>query len=343
MFRTNTCFVLGAGISKPFGFPVGNQMQKAICDSQYVPTTDFVGIIAKVLPADKSDAANKLVEAFKLSDVYSIDNWLETNQDNADLLMAGKLAISAVIMNAEATGLGLSQGGYIEGDWFAWLWNNMRTTKIENLSENNVRFVTFNYDRLFEWKLNQQIRNTYLQASGEEHKAALDWAQSRIVHAHGALGDADDLLKDYGQFGFARLGHGVPAERIRYKDLFAVILRDHARSINIVCENPSDDTKLIKTAQTWLKEAQKVVFLGFSYDKRNLEKLNIKHLSSIWPKAVGGSLSPEDLINDKVVGTAMGLGPAERRAIRSLSANTIALDSSNLDALTFCRHFVEVA
>lgn len=340
MFRINTCFVLGAGISKPFGFPVGSQMQTAICNSPHIPTTTLVDIMTRVLPSDKSAVANKLIEAFKRSDVYSIDNWLETNQEDTDLLTAGKYAITAVIMNAES--MGLSTGGYTEGDWFAWLWNNMRTQRIEQLSQNNVRFITFNYDRLFEWKLNQQIRNTYVQANGEEHKKAFDWLQSRIVHAHGALGDASDLLKDYGQFPFHGVDNGIITERNRKKREYAEAMRKHSLSINIVCENPKDDTRLIKTSQEWLKEAGKVIFLGFSYDRRNLEKLNIKHLSTIWPKAVGSSHSPEDFINDKVVGTAMGLGPAERRAIRSLSANTIALDSSNLDAFTFCRHFVEV-
>jgi hypothetical protein len=339
MFTNQTVFVLGAGVSKPFGFPVGKELKDAIC----LPTSPRYELMKELLTRANNGASNtvkRFMEAFHGSDMYSIDVWLEANKKEADLLQVGKCAIAAIIMDAETKAIQL--GAPVEKDWFAWLWNNLWTPNIEDLEKNKVSFITFNYDRLFEWKLAQQIKNTYLRATVQQHEKAFEALKSRIVHVHGELKDPTQpnihLLR-YGELSLGALSSGDGAKQNYDRDYYARHMLVYSRAINIVCETPESDV-LIEEAKKFLNNQSRLVFLGFSFDRRNVLKMGFDTFSRNRGNFGRGRDADQRLDNYPIIGTGMGIMPGERFVIATMFNEVIELGGQEMDAVTFCRSHV---
>ena len=129
MFTKQTCFVLGAGVSKPFKFPVGKELKQAICSPTAISSTTMEELLSISMAFDRNghldkgmtkyhvDTASRFIRSFSGSDMYSIDVWLEANQQDKQLLRIGKLAVAAIIIDAETRSK--SSGAPVEQDWFA--------------------------------------------------------------------------------------------------------------------------------------------------------------------------------------------------------------------------------
>lgn len=355
MFTTPTVFVLGAGISAPFGFPVGRQMKDAICNGGYLDSRGnriatlgpdhMAELIAAAMSNPDSSVAKRFIDGFRASDLYSIDAWLETNQADDFMLRAGKCAIAAVLMHDECQAV--NGGADVNEDWFSWLWNNMWTPEIAGIADNQVQFITFNYDRLFEWKLERQVKNSYLRATPEEHEKAIKNLKKRIHHVHGVL-NAD---KETGEPNLSRFGNhdlrsliaGSPTETASKRATFGNQVRLHARTINIVCENQGDD-KVVNTAQSIIlrcirQKESRLVFLGFSFDERNIIKLNLDRFVLDLEDEKIVDLQ-DGLDRGKVIGSARGLLRGERTTVAEMLNKKIALGLDNTGAMDFCRSYL---
>jgi hypothetical protein len=357
MFTTPTVFVLGAGVAAPFGFPVGRQMKDAICNGQYrtaggfdvttLPPSEMADVISRAMGDGYTPGiATEFLDAFRSADLYSVDAWLEANQADKHILKAGKSAIAAVILHAES--VAKEKGADVRNDWHAWLWNNLWTPDLAEIENNQVWFITFNYDRLLEWKLARQVRNTYLRAQPAQHEKAINFLRSRIVHVHGALGY--EANRDYWRnFGWAPIWSQNIIDRQQIEEskaIFSSRVQACASTIKIVSETPSDES-LVENASNLIKtqiveKAARIVFLGFSYDKRNVVKLNMdKHGS------MGLSPTSDDrntrVDESTIVGSAMGITRAERVIVEARFGRSIALGGPDTDAVAFCRSYLTPA
>ena len=252
----------------------------------------------------------------------------------------GKCAIAAILMDAETRAK--TEGAEVSKDWFAWLWNSMRTNDINDLRRNNFNFITFNYDRLFEWKLRQQIENTFLSATPDQKHLAFETIQNRIVHVHGVLGvrNNPNFFYGFGETNFHGLGNGIQGEIQNKQKEFAACMLEYSKGINIVCEN-SEDNALVAKAKQMIKNQTKLIFLGFSYDKRNIVKIGLDtHTQTLQAAEAHGS--EEDYELHPLIGTALGLEYEERSSVERLLNHTIKLDSNKMDSVRFCRSYVSV-
>ena len=161
MIKTETAFVLGAGASFEYGFPLGWNLVQKICQ------------IAK------SEGNSEFADHLSHSGNISIDAFLE---HRPDLVESGKSLIAKALIPCEKPAALFQTDG--SPGWYRLLFGKMKCG-YDQFTDNKVKFITYNYDRSLEHFL------TYALAGSYGLKAVKSWniAQKiEIVHIHGDLG-----------------------------------------------------------------------------------------------------------------------------------------------------------
>ncbi len=183
----------------------------------------------------------------------------------------------------------------------------------EKLQENQIRFITFNYDRSLEQYLWTVIKSSY---NLNDTKIGEILRKIPITHVYGQLDPLPWQDQDSRAYG-ATLKPGN--------------LEKIAERIKTI--NDSTQQEVINEAKNYLKEASAIYFLGFGYHKENMTRLDISSLGA--DKRIGG--------------TAYNLRTAQRDEItlyfsngprNSLGKDAIILGSSNERTLDFLQEYV---
>ncbi|MEZ5513772.1 MAG: SIR2 family protein [Steroidobacteraceae bacterium] len=269
MIKMSTVVVLGAGASVPYGFPTGRELLGLA--RQYGDQE------LKKLIFDRGYHRG-LHQALHHTGNASIDAMLEYN---SDLVPAGKCLIAALLLKSEhemhlrrhprLENCSEQEKKRIASEWFEILFEEMGAPKLCEFKENQVTFVTYNYDRVLEYKLQLALQVKYSPASvkADDYRDALGGTE--IIHLHGQLGFLRTWTDDESKVvGF---GAGVvdPANDIFDKDkVFAA-----ADAIKIMHESEETSEELERARQR-ISEADRVVFLGFGYAEQNLKRLQLQ-------------------------------------------------------------------
>jgi hypothetical protein len=254
MLTRKTAFVLGAGASWPYGFPVGEKLRRELC---FPNESDDGPSIVTTLTRECGYSDGSILEfakAFLRSGQRSIDAFLAKRPQLADV---GKLAIAAALCKREnPTDLRKPREN---DDWYFELWNALSATatKIEDVPLHLVSVITFNYDRSLEYYFHQAIRYSY---DLPDAKAIEHLRRIRIVHVYGELGP---YWEHDGKQSWPYDGTLSAQRLIAAKE-----------SIEVISEHRMEKSRF-QQAQAWLADAQQVCFLGFGFDPLNVERLNV--------------------------------------------------------------------
>ena len=268
MINVPTVFVLGAGASVPYGYPTGAGLSSKVLED----------IICRQGPAwwtqgeGLAKAAKRFALALKRSKTTSVDAFLE---HRSEFQKVGKLAMASALLSCERDER-VFPAQEIPGDWLAYLLTHMRGP-FDAFGGNRVSFITFNYDRVLEHVLFDIVQNRYGKSDDE---CADVLRKIPIVHVHGSLGPLPWQESD-GQ------KYGVPPEP---PDLILA-----ADRIKIVSEGAEEDPEF-EEARTLIREAKRIYFLGFGYNKDNVERLHLGECRK----------------GTCIFGSALGLTPRER-------------------------------
>jgi hypothetical protein len=279
--NAKTVFVVGAGASKEYGFPLGGDLIDQIAVKLDFKMDDFHMIskidstIHNAYPALAMEnyrnndinpylrAAKTIVGAMPQS--ISIDNFIDTHRGNKDIEMCGKLGIALCILNAEAKSS--LRVGRVDGDKldFKKLKQTWITSFFKLLSENcqiddikerlsKVAFIVFNYDRCIEHYLYYALQSYYAITP----KQAAELVNTiEIYHPYGSLGK----LRWQDRNGGVSFGEDVASH-----DLVRII----GRLKTFTEEMESVEIGILRKQ---LAEASKIIFLGFAYHQQNLDLL----------------------------------------------------------------------
>jgi hypothetical protein len=249
--RENTVIVLGAGASVPYGFPSG---EKLLRDARAL---DIDGFEEFVRFADRP-IVKTLRYALRGTLERSIDAALETQVE--DVVDAGKLFMARSLLQRE-----FAMRDKFEdhaGKWHEILWEVCDSSSLDAFRASKITLITYNYDRSVEYAL---IRALSTKFSTKEAKCAAALDCIGPIHLHGQLG----LLPAFGAsndltvpFGGSDADEG-PTERD-----FQVA----ANAIRIVHEPRPTDEPFMR-ARDAIGAATRIIFLGFSYAKNNVERL----------------------------------------------------------------------
>jgi len=194
-------------------------------------------------------------------------------------------------------------------NWLTHLYGAMVGNSLEEFGENNVAFVTFNYDRTVEHFLYVSLLNSFGR-SGDDTAAAL--GKIPIVHLHGRLGH----LPWQGQEATA-IDFGDNQLDVRKMEIVK-------REIKVVHEELTDGRdKDFAQAQELLGQARRVYLLGFGFGLRNVQRLALI-----------------DLAPHTFLGTAYGMTQRESSNCRMMSGGKIQLYEHQ--CLEFLREVAEL-
>jgi hypothetical protein len=178
-----TVFVLGAGSSAVFSFPIGQQLCEAVCEQlaingtlrgELCDCTDF-----------REDQMESFSEQLRLSAQFSVDAFLEHRPEFLEL---GKAAMALILVRHEYKTPGTSWSDTLwrgqDANWMRYLFGRLNAP-FERFPEIPVSFITFNYDRAMEHFLVTTLQNRYGKTEAE---CAVVLERIPIVHLHGRLG-----------------------------------------------------------------------------------------------------------------------------------------------------------
>jgi|SRR5579859_2327173 len=241
MKQEKSVIVLGAGASKPYGFPLGHELREAL-KHQVMPHSNK--LIACGLKLDDLKAFNHVLTYGTFD---SVDELLETKEEFREV---GGFAIALTMFPLENF-----DKIFPANDWYLKFFNLLKFKSGDDASW--LTIVTFNYDRSLEHFLAHSIE---MQC----HPSAIDSARRKlnsikIIHPHGSLGDYPKV--PYG------LQDAATIEQIPESQL-----KDAAERIKLVHENVAH-TPEYQEAQLAIGQAARVFFIGFGYEQRSLERL----------------------------------------------------------------------
>jgi len=291
MIEKPTLFILGAGASKPYGFPTARELRALIVKSFY---DDYKKLYISMGKNDLSDVVFSdiriFVESFERSSIYSVDKYLGLHPSEQE---SGKLAITFYIRQNEINMKFRENIGpdYYKEDWYSLLFNRMiedikESNGSDKFKENKIAFITFNYDNSLEYFLAQSFSNAF-----SENRYLNTDIPFPIVHVYGQL---------------PRWGP-TWGSSLNYRETPISVESNirMSRGIHVIGERLGDELKEgIKKLIAWSK---RIFFCGFGYAKDNLEAIN-------FPINLDGSLS--------IYGSAKGKTDTEiQRARFSLIEN----------------------
>ena len=308
-------FVIGAGASNEAGLPLGSDLKGTIArllDIRFERGFDRKSGDERLIEAFSFHARENdggrgninpyLHEAWKVRDgmslAPSIDNFLDVHNDNSLMSYCGKAAIVRAILAAESTSkLKIAEGTAdrqidfkgVANTWYTRLWQKLtenctRQTLHDRLSQ--VAFVIFNYDRCIEHFLHCAAR-MYYQLSESEATAALSSLQ--IYHPYGRVGRLP------WESGENPVGFGA--------DVHPAVLNHLANQIKTFTEGTDPTESDISGIRSSVRDATRIVFLGFAYHHINLELL--------FPSDQEGHSG----VGSDLFGTAKGLSTSDCRTI----------------------------
>lgn len=296
-------FVVGAGASNEFGLPTGERLKDEIAATLHL-TEDysvrfrdhhFHNLIRPYFTdnrvAEKHLRAAKLISA-NMARAPSIDNFVDTHRDNAEVARVAKLAIAQCIVRAEASSsLFVNQeniynslnAASIKETWLAQLFRALVAQRDFSAFLDVLRrmyFISFNYDRCI---------HQFFYFSAKEYfslsdQSALDvMGCLNVVYPYGSIGPLkyDDAV---------RTGFGVLNEnKLR-----------NAADFGLRTFTEGGESNFTESASSIMEGADRVFFLGFGF-----LPLNMQMVLGEGRFAVGG-----------VYGTAKGLSKTAISEIR---------------------------
>jgi hypothetical protein len=263
MILRETVFVLGAGASQPYDFPPASELM----------TNIRVGISAghnfrqDLLQCGFNQShLREFADALEHEDRYSLDAFLETHPK---FLKVGKAAIALSLVPKERDSY-LTPARH-EG-WHRYLFDQMLQgaargeSAAKTFVRNRLSVVTFNFDRSFERALYLFLKRTI---TDEVEKLKALTLHVPVLHIHGDLGKPAWLEGD--QNGSRPYGdpHTPDIRDIRLC----------AERIRLVSDEIADDDPTVLEIRAKLKAAAEVVFIGFAYEHRDLQRLSLSALN----------------------------------------------------------------
>jgi hypothetical protein len=282
VIKTRTVFVLGAGASFPYGFPLGAGLRQELVQYFSSPETYEPWNVLTRKSAFTPEQISGFARSFSRSNMASIDAFLAKRGEFADV---GKAAIATLLCAKEEEAHLFADGA--KDHWYRLLWNALMadTTQLADVARNSVRFVTFNYDRSLEHFLHQSIKHSWGVADVHALTILKD---IRLLHVYGSLGPYHFEQ----QHGYRTYGEPVNAGGLGLA----------ASSIHVIPEVRKDEA-FVETRK-WFDWAERICFLGFGFDRLNMERLDLQSVQAA--KRASGNPLPE------IFATVLGRTVAEQ-------------------------------
>lgn len=238
IFDNKTVIVTGAGASKEYGYPLGNELRQQV--TAILDSGPFQALLKK--QKYETPFINDFSDLLKYSTSHeTIDNLLEHHPTFRNV---GCLAIAYILLSH-----GHHKTVFPARGWYRRLFTEL-ALHADKSPARNVTFVTLNYEQ----SLQYYLRHSYKYDCGEKyHPQAKNNTESiNHLYAHGTLGT----------FPRSPLSNDD-------KDRIAT---EVAQSMMLIFDNV-EGTDPFRKAVVEIEQAQNIVFLGLGYEMRTMRRL----------------------------------------------------------------------
>jgi hypothetical protein len=293
MLHRATTFVIGAGASAGFGFPVGVKLAENIAEGldlnfewgnrQIKGSATVYDGIKRALPELGNQGAFDLCHRIRKGLVHydSIDDYVEAAASE-EVAIAAKIAIFENIAKAERTSSLAKLGSHenaeqiasLRASWPAQLLRlalrGVRHSDISGLF-GSISVVSFNYDRALEHYLYWAL----MDLAFPEEVIVRAIKSLAVYHPYGTLGALPWQGKPSVPFGGAHADLAVAYSSIR------------------TYSEQLEDKSELRKIETAVRDSETVVFLGFGFHKQNVDLLSapIRERKEVFATACGVSNS----------------------------------------------------
>lgn len=379
MFNTKTLFILGAGASVPYGYPIGKKLIHNIIedmeDSIFIPRYqskntppywnendkknnvlyDFNSCIEgfkqislyadeseprhfepynnnglfKIYYTSKSNPLNfahqfffqtqiKQVDAFaqlknalEILDPVSIDAFL---RDNPSYAQAGKMMILYSLLKREdPSKFNINQS---DDNWYSLLLNDLVSECADSpnkLSENKIKFITFNYDVSLDYFLHSRLKKieNFVKSDDKSESPADSFLNALdIEHVYGYLYSLVNT-DQYGKYIDISEDNKFPNIQISWvgsatqqssspsltslkliqnfkRFIFSFDQYNNIKTMYDERNNPTERDQMIVKHKEALQWAEEIIFIGFGFDRDNLNMLGIPDTLSEYTQMLPG-------------------------------------------------------
>lgn len=262
----NTVFILGAGASKPYSFPIGKELKQQIID-----LIDFHPDVCQS-PLNKNDdqffknlkeegygyeEVSELGNHLRITGAKSIDHLLQDHDVNSRLLVLAKMIIYYLISQQEIF-RNLKREDWIE----PFVHYSMGEHRDEFLKYPPV-ILSFNYDNLYKKKVEYILQNQYRVQNYIYPKPKINHIYGRTLGAN-----FDRTLEEVG--------------RVEYFDE----IKEQASLLSLM---RGERDEVAKNYEKILNECEKIIILGYGFDKNN-NYLLFKDIKKIREYAKSGKI-----------------------------------------------------
>ena len=290
MITTPTTFVVGAGASKDYGLPTSVELRQEAhkLNPDYGDSSVFLcdGLCTQ-------QQLNNVLNDLRSQGTSSIDEFLFARQDDEITMKVGRALIAVLLGSRSRKVRSPDSLGAGPPDWLGYIIDKMqsgaRDCQAFFQGNDEVRFVTFNFDSIIEDRLEKAIRNLYRGAPEERLQNAVNLIHGQIIHVHGRFPPAPG----------SRLQSGlrVPDDTNDWIEW----LSSASSEIRVVMDQIESNT--LAAAHKAVRRSEILCFLGFAYASDNLARLGL-------PDAIDRGVDGEIILRH-IFGTAFGMRPGE--------------------------------
>jgi hypothetical protein len=276
MFQKKTVFVVGAGASREFGMPTGDDLkgdivnllsqQSAVKNGE--PYTEFRAVLMNAVgPEWHHLQAPGFGLAAALPSFVSIDEAIHYFGADDKAVRIGKLAIAFMLLKyergssaARSDRTGLADPSRCVETWLAELLSMaLSFAKRETVKDAfaNIYFINFNYDRVIEQYLYAALQSI---AGLPQDEAAAIVANLNVIRPYGSLGPLPVRGREGIEFGFEPYQAGGKIQEI-------------ASGIRTYTEQMDDDPQARHRISQLMTEGELVIFIGFGFHQQNVALL----------------------------------------------------------------------
>jgi hypothetical protein len=307
MFKQQTVFITGAGASWHYGYPTGERLVLEVIDltkryKSYCESRVAAGVNVDAMPhhllakvkvitpqafisvwQEEIAECSQLIDRLQHMEPLVIDYFLGWNPPLHDL---GRMMIAGSLLERESHGSPFrnrnrekGEGGAGADNWVRFIAHEllMGLSHSDQLLNNRVRFITFNYDNSLEKRLEQALSANNVLS--REHISAF-LAGGRIIHMYGALKDVPPPKReDFDALGQNFVSYGSTLE-INMANALVDKWHLAAEEIQVIDPHTKDLGAAGTAAKAVMESASRIYFLGFAFDAENVKRLGLPYAGS---------------------------------------------------------------
>lgn len=250
MFTKPSVLLLGAGASKPYGFPTGPELIRQLLDDELTDAEKTA--LQNAFGTNKADYQH-FIDHLRTVKPPSIDFYIEHHTQWREM---AKFALAMKLMKCENRHSVMASIPPYNDHWYEYLFGELGNG-LTKLGQNKLTVVTFNYELSFEFFLYTRIKQCY---DADPSDCATIMSSIPVIHVYGQLGCLP------WQSGTCQREFGSALDGPMIK----------AISQNILTISEARTTKVPGIVSV-LNAAEEIYILGFGFIQDNVELIQLSN------------------------------------------------------------------